>query len=130
MNDVLSRDDIKIFVDSFYQKVKIDQDLGPIFAARIAQNDWPKHLERMYGFWDTVLFGAKDYKGNPFSKHSTLRIEEKHFARWVSLLTTTIHNNFKGPKAEEVIKRAQMMGQLFQSKLAHLKNNPNYKNIV
>ena len=130
MNDISSKDDIKIFVDKFYQKVRVDQDLGPVFASRIANDDWSQHLERMYSFWHTVLFGARDYRGNPFSKHSSLRIDEKHFSKWINLLTETINSNFHGPKAEEVIKRAHMMGELFQSKLKHIRQNPGYKNIL
>jgi len=30
--------------------------LAPVFNARIAKNDWQTHLNKMYLFWETVLF--------------------------------------------------------------------------
>lgn len=36
-------------VRRFYAAVRLDADLGPIFAARI--QDWEPHLRRMTDFW-------------------------------------------------------------------------------
>lgn len=48
--------DIKILVDTFYNQVRNDELLSPIFNGIIKDN-WPAHLEKMYRFWQTVLFG-------------------------------------------------------------------------
>ena len=41
--DILNKEDIKRFVDSFYSKVRTDNLLATIFNERI--NDrWPQHL--------------------------------------------------------------------------------------
>ena len=48
MKDIAGKDDIKIFVDKFYEKIREDETLGPVFALRIPAENWPKHLERMY----------------------------------------------------------------------------------
>ena len=129
--DIENKADVKLFVDSFYDKVRIDAILGPVFAARIPNDaDWAPHLERMYSFWNTVLFGVRDYRGNPFSKHATLPIKAHHFERWISLLTLTIDELFVGEKAMEVKLRAQKMGQLFQSKLQYLQENQQLKPIL
>ncbi len=130
MTDIRNKADVKIFVDAFYEQVRIDPLIGAVFAARIAADAWPAHLERMYSFWHTVLFGVQDYRGNPFSKHSSLPIHAQHFERWIQLLSTTIDAHFAGPKAEEVKLRAQKMGLMFQSKLAYLREHQNYKNIL
>lgn len=129
-NDIKDIDDIKIFVDAFYQKVREDDLLGPIFALRIAFDDWGKHLDRMYDFWNTVLFFQRSYKGNPFSKHAQLPIESEHFDRWLHLFTSTIDNNFEGNVAEKTKDRAGKMAMMFESRLEHLRDNPNYKLIV
>ena len=130
MNDIQDKEDVKIFVDAFYKKVRIDMILGPVFAAKIPDDSWAPHLERMYSFWYTVLFAVKDYSGNPFSKHVTLPIQQVHFERWVSLFIETIDENFKGPRTEDAKMRAIKMGKLFQSKLEYLQANQRFKNIL
>jgi len=79
MEDIRDKEDIKTFVDAFYNKVRTDDLLGPVFNARIEEGAWGTHLERMYDFWNTVLFAAREYRGNPFSKHATLPIDAAHF---------------------------------------------------
>ncbi len=128
--DISTKDDVKVFVNAFYDQVKIDTTIGPVFAAVIGDGPWDVHLERMYSFWNTVLFGVKDYQGNPFSKHADLPIQAPHFAQWISLLSETVDHYYAGPKAEEVKKRARSMGAVFESKLTHLRQNPQYKNIM
>jgi hemoglobin len=44
---------IRNLVHSFYERVRSDAVLGPIFAARI--KDWDPHLERMCAFWSSVI---------------------------------------------------------------------------
>lgn len=65
--DIYSLEDIKFLVDKFYQKVKENELLGPVFTT-VIQNRWPQHLEKMYRFWETVLLEKQTYKGGP-SRH-------------------------------------------------------------
>jgi hemoglobin len=85
MNDIGNIDDIKIFVDGFYQKVRKDDLLGLVFALKIASDALEKHLDRMYDFWNTVLFFERRYTRNPFSKYVDLPIESIHFNRCLDL---------------------------------------------
>ena len=128
MKDIETKEDIQLFVNEFYAKVQKDNLLAPVFALRI--QNWQPHLERMYRFWNTVLFFQRDYKGNPFSKHIGLPVDARHFQQWVTLFCTTIDNHFEGVKAEEVKQRAARMAALFNSKLNHLKENSRYKSIM
>jgi len=82
MNDIRNKNDIATFVNLFYTKVKQDDLIGPIFNRVIATKDWLEHLEKLTNFWNTVLFGQIDYRGNPFSKHSNLPIDKNHFNTW------------------------------------------------
>ena len=50
--DILSLDDVKLLVDTFYTRVRADELLGPIFDERI-QDRWERHLDLMYRFWPT-----------------------------------------------------------------------------
>jgi len=130
MEDIRDKEDIKIFIDAFYKKVRKDDLLGPVFNFRIEEGEWGTHLERMYDFGNTVLFAARDYRGNPFSKHTTLSIEAAHFKQWMALMNATVDERFMGPKTEEVKMRVAKMGAMFQLKLKHIRSNENYRNIM
>ena len=129
MKDITHKDDVITFVNAFYDEVRSDEIIGPIFINKIAYENWPKHLDRMYSFWNTVLFGEADYRGNPFSKHSSLPILDIHFDRWLSLLNSSLDQNFVGEKTTEVKERAYKMSLMFRSKLAYIRDN-NYKSIM
>jgi len=128
MQSIRDKEDIKVFVNTFYQAVQEDDLIGPIFEEKVNGN-WPKHLEKMYGFWNTVLFAQRDYKGNPFQPHANLPINGDHFKRWLEILNQTIISNFEGEKAEEILWRADKMATLFQRKLA-MHRGGNFKSII
>ena len=44
MKDILTLEDVKRLVDVFYEKVRANDMLAPVFNERI-QNLWPEHLE-------------------------------------------------------------------------------------
>lgn len=130
MKDIAGKEDIKIFVDKFYEKIRADEKLGPVFALRIPNGNWENHLEKMYRFWNTILFFQREYTGNPFQKHIGLPVDNSYFEHWVALFHQTIDENFEGKQADEAKRRAENMGKLFSSKLQYLKDNPNFKPIV
>lgn len=121
--DILNLDDIKLLVDRFYDKVREDSLIGPIFNDRI-KDQWPQHLAKMYTFWQTVLIGGHTYFGSPFPPHAQLPVEHHHFERWLSLFSVTINELFSGEKAKEAFWRAEKMAQMFEYKIEHYKNNP------
>ena len=130
MTDITNKADIKLLIDAFYGKVRIDPLLGPVFASAIPQDEWQAHMEIMYSFWNTAIFSVEDYRGNPFSKHADLPIQGIHFERWISLFHATTDEFFQGEKAEEIKSRADKMGAVFQAKLDNLRSNNQFFNIV
>jgi len=130
MTDIRDKKDVIIFVNLFYSKVRIDSVIGPVFAAVIINDNWEPHLNRMYSFWNTILFGKQDYRGNPFSKHANLPIRSIHFQRWIDLLNETVDENFTGNKADEVKMRAKKMRTMFESKLEYVRAHSQYRNIM
>lgn len=76
-------------VDRFYARVRTDQLLGPIFAARI--EDWTAHLARMKGFWRSVLLGSAEFTGNPMARHQQIAgLDQDHFSHWLALFYRTL----------------------------------------
>jgi hemoglobin len=121
--DIINLNDIKVLVDNFYTKIRDEKLLGPIFNGIIGDN-WPAHLSKMYGFWQTLLLDTPAYSGSPFLKHAKLPIAKEHFDRWMELFNETVDEHFAGVKADEAKWRAARMSEMFQYKLDYLKNNP------
>ncbi|MFI4915350.1 MAG: group III truncated hemoglobin [Phycisphaerales bacterium JB060] len=89
-------------VGRFYQRVRADDLLGPIFARHIGPRpeDWEGHLPRMEAFWSTVVLHSGRYAGRPMEAHRALaaageELTGAHFERWLSLwreaVTEAIH---------------------------------------
>ncbi|PHR46939.1 MAG: globin [Fluviicola sp.] len=117
--EIQSINEITLLVNQFYEKVKQDDLLGPIFEEVINSN-WEPHLEKMYRFWETVLLNNHTYHGSPFAPHAKLPISAEHFDRWLELFLTTIDDHFVGEKADEAKWRAQKMAEMFQYKHKHI----------
>jgi len=121
--DIQTEDDIRTLVDSFYDKVKCDEMLSPIFN-EIVKVDWNEHLPLLYSFWSALLFQTKDFKGQPFPKHAVLPVQKEHFTRWVSLFVKTVNENFSGAKAEEAKNFARSIADTFQLRMGLLGSQP------
>ncbi|ETN96160.1 group III truncated hemoglobin [Zhouia amylolytica] len=122
-SDITNLDDIKLLVDSFYDEIKKDKLLSPIFNG-IIQDNWNIHLEKMYRFWETVLLDHHTYRGSPFMPHANLPVEKQHFETWLTIFRNTVDSFFKGDKAEEAKWRAEKMAQMFYYKISfHRKNS-------
>jgi len=109
---VEGREQLKEIVDQFYAKVREDQLIGPIFND-IAQVDWATHTEKIYHFWDALLFGSDNYRGRPFPPHIPLNLKVEHFERWLKLFCETVDSSFEGQKADEIKMRALNIGRNF-----------------
>jgi hemoglobin len=74
---------IERLVRGFYDKVRRDAVLAPVFEARIA--DWEPHLKQMCAFWSSVALMSGRYHGTPMAKHTPLPVDADHFDRWLEL---------------------------------------------
>lgn len=121
--EIISLEDIKILVNTFYGKVRKDKLIGPIFEERI-QDRWPQHLEKMYTFWQTVLLGEHTYFGSPFPPHAGLPLSHIHFEKWMELFIQTVDELFIGEIAGDAKWRAGKMAELFEEKIKYYTSNP------
>jgi len=119
--DILHKEDIQYLVNEFYTQVKQDDTIGFIFT-EVAQVDWALHLPKMYAFWEMILLGSGEYKGNQMAKHQALNekipLEEAHFERWLSLFNATVDQYFEGENAEEAKKRAKWIADVVYYKVS------------
>lgn len=85
----ITEDDIARLVPVFYDRIRRDEVLGPIFNGAI--QDWPHHLEKLKAFWSSVMLSSGRYKGQPMAAHIRHESDMKPetFARWLALWRTT-----------------------------------------
>jgi hemoglobin len=103
--------DLGVLVDRFYERVRDDRLLGPVFASRIGQDDWPAHLAKMRSFWSTILLGTGGYSGDPMGVHRSLPgIARVHFKTWLALFQIVVRELFEQDVADAILRRAHRMG--------------------
>lgn len=93
-------------VRTFYDKIRLDPQLGPIFNELI--DDWEPHLLKMVDFWSSVTLKSGKYKGNPLVKHFPMPIDARFFDHWLGLFAKTAAETCP-PLAAEVFKEKSTM---------------------
>lgn len=117
-----NRNELEALLNQFYKKVRADQLIGPIFDD-VAKVNWEIHLPKIYDFWDSLLFGASNYKGRPFPPHIPLNLKAEHFQRWLKLFFETVDENHQGLKADEIKVRALHIGRTFLSNIQAIESS-------
>ena len=96
---------ISNLVESFYDTIRDDDLLGPIFSKHVA--DWPPHLARMKDFWASVTMESGRFRGNPMVKHIAVGgLGQNHFDRWLQLWEATVEVAVPNAKAADVFLKA------------------------
>lgn len=117
--DIRTSEDIRTLIDHFYTRVRGDEVIGYLFND-IAQVDWPRHLPKMYAFWEFLLLGKDTYRGNPMEAHQRLHAREpltaEHFDRWIALFEATVDQHFRGLVAEDAKNRARLIALTWKPK--------------
>jgi hemoglobin len=122
--DRVSEDGIRQLVDAFYAKVRIDPELGPIFA-RAIPGDWQPHLNKMYAFWSSVMLTSGRYKGNPVAKHLVVEgITLELFERWLALFDETCADLFDDRIREEFHAKAVRIAESLKLALFYRPDRP------
>ncbi len=105
---------IRALVDAFYERVRVDALLGPVFDAALAGR-WDAHLPKMVAFWTSLVLGAKQYRGNVQQAHQPLAgIEPQHFNRWLYLFLDTVEARYAPAAAVRFMEPALRIAQSLQ----------------
>ncbi len=105
----LTESSIAALVDRFYEQVRRDSKLGPVFNAVVV--DWDEHKRLLTSFWASVALGARSYRGNPLGKHRPLPIDDSHFERWLELWHETTHEVLNEQAAASLTAYAHRIAQ-------------------
>ncbi len=118
--DILGEEEITNVVHTFYDRVAVDEKLGPIFND-VVKIDWSTHLPVMVQFWRTIVFGDGGYQGNPLMAHmkwaSDVRMDENKFQHWLALFHQTIDDLYAGPYAEMMKLRSANMATMLPRRI-------------
>jgi hemoglobin len=110
----LDRPAIATLVQRFYDDVRSDGRLGPIFNAAIGAH-WPEHIARLTEFWCKIMLASGDYQGNVYGKHMALSgIDADHFARWLGLFEHHLTAMFAPPVRAEFMTVARRIASSLQ----------------
>jgi hemoglobin len=121
----ITEDSITTLVDAFYARVRRHPALAPVFAAAIAEEEWPEHLGTMQRFWSSVMLASGRYSGNPVALHRAVAgIERPLFADWLALFTETAAELFDAGPALEFAAKAQRIATSLQLALFHRLGDP------
>ena len=107
---------IERLVRAFYAKVRTDDLLGPVFAARI--RDWESHLQKMCAFWSSVALMSGRYHGAPMVKHLPLPVDAEHFDRWLDLFEATAREVCSSEAAQYFVARAYRIAESLELGIA------------
>lgn len=111
----LDRPALAILVNSFYDQVRQDALLGPLFAPMIDAGGWDHHKSRIVSFWSTAMLGAREFRGNVYGKHQAMpQLTRAHFARWLALFEATADALFAPEDAAALMAAARGMARGLQ----------------
>ncbi|WP_323118771.1 group III truncated hemoglobin [Burkholderia alba] len=109
-----TEDNIRELVDAFYERVRDDALLGPVFDSRLAGR-WDEHLPKMVMFWSSLVLGTKGYRGNVQAVHQPLEgVEPAHFSRWLALFLNTVETRYEPAAAVRFMEPALRIAQSLQ----------------
>lgn len=105
--DLCTEEEISQLVYGFYDAVRRDEVLGPIFERHV--KNWDTHLPTMVDFWSSALRGTARFRGAPMPKHAALPdLRVELFQHWLALFretTAALPNTALADKANDLAKR-------------------------
>lgn len=112
----VSGEDIERVVGAFYREARVHPDLGPIFAAHVA--DRPAHEAKTTRFWRNAIRRERCYDGNPKRVHMDAGdVRPEHFALWLETFDTVLERQVSPGAARSWSALAHRIGRGLRSGL-------------
>lgn len=109
-HELCTEEEVASLVHAFYERVRMDTVLGPIFNTHIT--DWDHHLAKLVDFWSAILRRTTRFSGAPMPKHAALPgLSVELFERWLGLFETTLAEQPNRAMAEQAEKAARRIAQ-------------------
>ena len=110
-------------VDAFYDRIRADPALGPIFNGAI--DDWDHHLGKLAAFWSSVMLGSGRYKGRPMAAHfpHADAMTPAAFQRWLALWKEATEAQLPPEQALAMQAKAAHIAQSFRMGMEFQRGN-------
>ena len=106
---------IREVVHHFYAAAREDPVIGPIFRARVLDDRWQAHLDKIEDFWCSSLLGTRRYDGRPMPKHLAIsELNDDHFRRWLALFRHTVTQLCPPKTAQLFVERSERIAEAFR----------------
>ncbi len=97
-------------VARFYAAVRRDPQIGPVFAAHVA--DWPSHETKIARFWRNAILFERSYDGNPMQVHrGVAELRTGHFAHWLEIFDRVLAEELPVATAQSWSALAHRIGR-------------------
>lgn len=120
MTDIQSQEDLYLLVDAFYKKLLSDASISYIFTD-VVKIKLEEHLPILVTFWSQAILGTGGYFNNLTQIHLDVSAKEylspELFKIWLDHFNTTVDENFKGDKAEQIKTQALSIATIMQIKI-------------
>lgn len=124
MKDIHTQGDLYLLVDEFYKKLLADNSISYIFTD-VVKIKLEEHLPILVMFWSQAILGTGGYIKNLTQIHLDINAKEhltlELFKIWLHHFYTTVDENFKGEKAEQIKTQALSIATVMQIKIAQQK---------
>ena len=125
MKDIQNQDDLYLLVNDFYKKLLNDNSISYIFTD-VVKIKLEEHLPILVTFWSQAIFGTGGYTNNLTQIHLDVNTKEylspELFKIWLHHFYTSVDENFKGEKAEQIKTQALSIATIMQIKIAQQKS--------
>lgn len=109
LHETITEDSVKHLVKVFYDQIRLDEKLAPVFEAAIGVTDeeWRPHLGKIALFWSGVMLGVKGFDGNPLQAHRALpSFDGLLFSRWLAIFANTAIETHGIVPATDFVRKA------------------------
>lgn len=116
----IDKNSIDKLMDIFYNKIRKDENLGPIFNAKVGTTEaqWDAHKAKISNFWQGMLLQMGDYDGKPMKAHLELPPFPIHFFDiWLQLFEESLTEIFDETNKNIILRQAQGIASRFKSVL-------------
>lgn len=108
----ITPDQIARVVSRFYETVRADPVLAPVFAVHISEQNWPAHEAKIARFWRNAILSERSYDGNPMQTHmQTLNVHGAHFPVWLALFDEALKSELPEDTAAAFSALAHRIGR-------------------
>jgi len=117
----ISAEEIDQVVATFYARIRQHPELGPVFAAHIAAEDWPAHEAKIASFWRNGILKERSYSGNPMQVHMAAgNVMPAHFADWLALFDEVLADQLAPDTARAFSTLAHRIGRGLRMGMEHV----------